>query len=153
MYQGCVCASTNRPPLISRTPSILVGKIVAAFEPRLLAAQKLERHDRGIVEADNEGRSDPLGFPERFHQIGALDRAIGVVERFVGIAMADILDIKPWRRCIAGQLLVDLGPAERAVGPARQKGCPDGTLWHGFSIRESPEDLDDICRTGVVARL
>lgn len=92
-----------------------------AVSPR----QQLKADDAGVVEGNDDGLRYPLGVPEGFDEIRALEGRVRVIPGFVGVAVADVVQVDAGEVESRAQESFHLRPTVGTIRPARQERSRD----------------------------
>lgn len=96
---------------------LIVSRPLAIDPPR----QQLKADDAGVVEGNDDGLRYPLGVPEGFDEIRALEGRVRVIPGFVGVAVADVVQVDAGESGIASSRKLPPSP-NRRNHPASQAG-------------------------------
>lgn len=100
---------------------LIVSRPLAIDPPR----QQLKADDAGVVEGNDDGLRYPLGVPEGFDEIRALEGRVRVIPGFVGVAVADVVQVDAGEVESRAQESFHLRPTVGTIRPARQERSRD----------------------------
>lgn len=130
-----VFGRTNNPWDAARTSGGSAGGGAAATAAGLTSfdygseiggsRQQLKADDAGVVEGNDDGLRYPLGVPEGFDEIRALEGRVRVIPGFVGVAVADVVQVDAGEVESRAQESFHLRPTVGTIRPARQERSRD----------------------------